>query len=486
MKKLHLLILILAFVFPVSVRAAGMTLVSPNGVILNVNFYDYVWLEEDDPDVTQYVIHRKINEVNQVQLFVETSACVGGTCTQSVTGQETANYVWWVESVDSFYSTINTTNRGEYIVDLGDIKEVINPVGTSSAPDFSNLHCPEETPANWGTATPNPLWNVTCGHCFDEPVFPTSTAIIGTPTPYGYPTATGQVTETPTITPTLQPTQGDTLYLQYAGNCFAQAPIPFYTKGGCALDITNLNTGTDVVGVIFTNVYSSLGQPRMIFGGNCTNGLCNPNVADSHDQKNLLDGVNGWTDETIALLNNVIFQYGTYTDGYDWVEQQFGAPITQATMGSFNGMDTMTSLNLWLEGIGQEFTNYTISYDAYLLRWGIPQSGEATSTPTPQPTVGPGYCSVIDETVYEDLFDYTGIENVGAPVCLRLGSEVNLLGIYIDLNSLFSFFEIPELFELCFQGVVLGSFTIFGMPVDTEGILIIVGILTFVRWFTRK
>lgn len=311
--------------------------------------------------------------------------------------------------------------------------------------------CPEDGIIDgWMTVTPSVLWMSYCAHCVVTPLW-TSTAKPATAIPTFNGTGTppeNTPTPTPTITPTQEYTGGLTEVIAFVG--FGQT-----NSQGSTWACTILSEyQAHCAGTIWLTSYRARNSAFEV----------DIRVDKTVDDRDIMfvgsfDGVG----DTQQL--SISYSYDEYLAGlaslpYDGIEYEYiySPPLEVGRVTAWHDYQ-------FYAGEWNEYHAITGEVEVYLYPHFPP---EGTPTPSPDSL----YCDAVHGESGESPFGYDGI-TYGAMYCVDLlPFEISILGV--DLS-------IPHFAHICIQDVSLGKGRMFGMEIDLDVALLVMGVAWAVR-----
>ena len=336
---------------------------------------------------------------------------------------------------------------------------------TSTPVATKNYTCPTAQPLGWGTVTPDLLWSANCSPCLlTLTPRPTSTS--------PYPTATVDPLATSTPTPTSTPTE-------------MPDPSLVYITAIQGVNRDGYSAGSDTL--LQTDIYGFSGTITLPYSSGAW-----PN----YGVEITFTGLEPDMEIVYEISGDTYFDY-------------------------WNGLGIFTINDIPLDGYHTILTN-TLSYKKGQINWGPEASG--TDTVLLRPFRGvPSGGSVVEQT-----FEFRVIEANGVPLTLATPTpaivsdycaEVNGVGgslvqggeLGIDLPQItvgqaacygvsgisiptgilsilgidVDNFEIPGL-EICFKPISFGTLNLFGIIVDLDFFVFVMGAVLGLRWVLRS
>ena len=390
-----------------------------------------------------------------------------GVLTQ-VAGTETAG--WGATYQAGQTSTAAWTQQWEPVFKTG------TPVPTN------NYWCPSGLPAGWGTVTPEPWWSMNCGNCNLTLTPPAATMTSIYPTPTGTLTATPTATSVPSSVLKLQVispiSHTDIFEFGGAGHVYQVPILPqhvgkvvglemlarensasdrfslYYEWGGFWAQVFNFNVG-QWYGV---HPRTSQSQIESFIGEDLWPGSVTEAQIDS-DYRNYYDDAissQPWDVYRESYVNGALNIDTNQADGFRYV-------ITEA-------------MNWW---------DHSFRVDTVV--WGYLYVGEEEATATPMAD----FCAVVNNGESSggggggsvDLGIHLPEISVGPASCTTFGGW----GFdWTDSPPLPAIsFELPSV-TLCFQPLSFGSFDLFGVAIDMNLFVTIMGAAVLIRWALRS
>ncbi|MBI5945357.1 MAG: hypothetical protein HY864_13390 [Chloroflexi bacterium] len=333
----------------------------------------------------------------------------------------------------------------------------------SATPTSASYSCPVGTPAGWGTYTPSPLWELTCGNCsvvMSPTVSPSPSALptwslTGTPpvgcTPFPY-----NVTGLPPTGCEYAPTQTPT-------------PLPTSTPSACG--------GFTVSFVSVNNVWgNAAGSLSCVPEGEnyrCTGTFTGTDMHDTTDYPFtfVLRFTNYMGMYIIGHEDISLGQYGLFPNRDIQVtgNNQFGGWMNPLNGWSWSGNQNNYDMSFGIGTGGVSGTPQLVTVDLLFARSA---ACSILPTPSPIPTVMPdtGYCSSVAPTIDEFGFDLFVAD--GAPNC-NMGWNEFVVGAY----------TVPAV-QICLQPSQFGVIRLFGGDYEV-GIYALAAAAAFLWRFLR-
>lgn len=373
------------------------------------------------------------------------------------------------------------------------------PLISSSTPVPTNSYwCPNGIPTGWGTVTPEAWWAMNCGQCAATAI--ASRTITATAFSTYFPTQTRTASVTPWATASA------TLYPQSTLRLITTNATYHGTPGGgvtLAIPISSEYAGK-VVGIVFaaktsgSQIFLQFNNPPV--GGTWTNlnGYFPPGQWKMYASwmgagyyQLYFAGLSTPPEGTAgSAMQNAFINYYTYADAFTLQLYQQYSGVTFAGMTNFGagGNVLITDDSAQLSHpthidlrIGGSSTVIDLQVFGYIV-WA--DSAAGTSTPVAN------YCAQVNNGESSsggggsiDLGIHLPEISVGPASCTTFGGW----GFdWTDSPPLPAIsFELPSV-TLCFQPLSLGSFDLFGVAIDMNLFITIMGAAVLIRWALRS
>jgi hypothetical protein len=287
----------------------------------------------------------------------------------------------------------------------------------SVTPTAKLFDCPIGTPLGWGTYTPSPLWQTTCGACASIPtstIEPTFTpSPVATWDGTGTPPATSTIT--PTATVTITPTA--TATPPYSGYAFEVLEAVYFERNESFIDdVTASISCVPSVGATGVYIVTCSGS----LSGTNNSGIVEGGLAVEVE----LDAVsspNTWYYES-RIFNN--YGFGTV---HHRIRNNGGTIVSTGLEADGNYYDAATTLGGFSLEVFGYYNGAPFYTDFEIILSTTPIGSVVTPTPTMTPTVIPyqsTYCSSVAPEY--DEFGFELFVDDGDPNCAIGWDEISI------------------------------------------------------------
>jgi hypothetical protein len=330
--------------------------------------------------------------------------------------------------------------------------------------------CQDGTPVGWKTKTPNAMWDMACGQCsnHDGEWWPDGTRTL-TPTVLVSPSYTPPVgTPSTTRSPTLTATPSDSYLYQVVGNITGSYFCPSTGCAGLDTFVEFVVPTADTIETVAVLSWVGNSHSASNYGTLGFN-----NYGDTGDTNYFIQVGN--------LQAKTGAQEGCFYKTSDWYCSRArsdgyltsGADYWAA--GTFSGECNLSGVNCRLQ-LGNHSGNTGGSMSWWSGELTVMYKVKMSSAQKTQLFVTPynieNYCASVDDTGVGTDFGYSGLvwgEIDPEHGCFDIGPVT--IPLLPDPNVL------PWLAHICFQTVSMGTIVVFGLTINIDVLLMLMGII---------